>query len=147
MSSTDVAVKKAFGSETVVNLEGGQKVRIRKWSVRKAMVMGATIARVVGEVFSLIEARSTGEGTVNIGDIVAMIPQVLESCAEELIYIIVESTTLSDGTQQLTKDQVLDDLLIDDFVELLTTIIETNLTDKTMGKWKRLLNATPLVGK
>jgi|SaaInlV_165m_DNA_1040744.scaffolds.fasta_scaffold12750_3 hypothetical protein len=142
---TTVAIEKAFGKDSIVTLEDGEKIRIKKWSVRKAMVMGSTLARVVGEVFSLIDSKSEG-GTMQVGDIVAMIPQVLESCADELTYIIVESTTLSDGKQQITKDRVMDQLSLDDFVDLLSSVIETNLTEKTMGKWKRLLKATPLGG-
>ena len=129
----------------LVTLENGTKIRLSKWSVRKAMVMGASLAKVIGDIFSLIESKSES-GNVQVADIVAMIPQVLESCADELTFIIVESTTLSGGKQQLTKEQVLDDLSIDDFVDLLSSIIETNVTDQTMGKWKRLLKATPLVG-
>lgn len=129
----------------LVTLENGTKIRLSKWSVRKAMVMGASLAKVIGDIFSLIESKSDS-GNVQVADIVAMIPQVLESCADELTFIIVESTTLSGGKQQLTKEQVLDDLSLDDFVDLLSSIIETNVTDQTMGKWKRLLKATPLVG-
>jgi hypothetical protein len=139
-------VKKPFNpSDTLVTLENGSKIRINKWSVRKAMVMGTSLAKVIGSVFSLIESKSD-KGEIQISDIVSLIPQVLESCADELTYIIVESTTLPDGTEQVSKDDVLDKLSIDDFVDLLSSIIEANLTDKTMGKWKRLLRATPLVG-
>lgn len=139
-------VKKPFNpSDILVTLENGSKIRINKWSVRKAMVMGASLAKVIGSVFSLIESKSD-KGEIQIADIVSLIPQVLESCADELTYIIVESTTLPDGTEQVSKDDVLDKLSIDDFVDLLSSIIEANLTDKTMGKWKRLLRATPLVG-
>lgn len=136
-------VEKAFGKESVVTLENGDKIRIAKWSVRKAMVMGATIARVIGEVVGLIEAKSVG-GQIQVADIVSMIPNVLDSCADELTFIIVESTTLPNGSQQITKEKVMDTLSLDDFVDLLSSIIETNLTDKTMGKWRRLLKATPL---
>lgn len=141
MTATMSKLKK----DHLVTLENGTKIRLSKWSVRKAMVMGASLAKVIGDIFSLIESKSDS-GNVQVADIVAMIPQVLESCADELTFIIVESTTLSGGKQQLTKEQVLDDLSLDDFVDLLSSIIETNVTDQTMGKWKRLLKATPLVG-
>ena len=144
--TTTAAVQKAFGKDNIVTLGDGSKVRIRKWSVRKAMVMGATLSRVIGEVLGLIDAKSI-DGEIKVADIVAAIPNVLESCADELTYIIVESTTLNDGVQQITKDQVLDDMSLDDFVDLLSATIEMNLSDKTMGKWKRLLSVTPMLGK
>jgi mannose/fructose/N-acetylgalactosamine-specific phosphotransferase system component IIB len=144
-TATATAVEQAFGKDNIITLEDGSKVRIRKWSVRKAMVMGATLSRVIGEVFGLIDAKSV-DGEIKVADVVAAIPKVLESCADELTYIIVESTTLGDGKQQITKEQVLDDMSLDDFVDLLSATIEMNLSDKTMGKWKRLLRATPLMG-
>ena len=139
------ALKKAMGNERLVDLDNGDKIRISKWSVRKAMVMGATIAKVIGHVVGLLDAKSD-DGSIQIGDDVSMIPQVMDHCADELTYIVIESTTLEDHTKQLTKDQLLDDLTLDDFIELLSVIMEVNFTEATVGKWKRLLKATPIMG-
>lgn len=139
------ALKKALGNERLVDLDNGDKIRVNKWSVRKAMVMGATIAKVIGHVVGLLDSKSA-DGSIQVGDIVSMIPEVMDSCADELTYIVIESTTLDNNTKQLTKDQLMDDLSLDDFIELLTVIMEVNFTESTMGKWKRLLKATPIMG-
>lgn len=142
MSSS--VIEKAFGKDVVVTLSSGSKIRLGKWSVRKGMAMGASIARVIGEIVGLLEKKTSDTGEVQVADVIALMPTVMETCADELTFIIIESSTTPQGDQQLTKDDVLDRLTLDDFVDLLSSIIEMNITEKSMGKWKRLLTATPI---
>ena len=58
MTATMSKLKK----DHLVTLENGTKIRLSKWSVRKAMVMGASLAKVIGDIFSLIESQSKGMG-------------------------------------------------------------------------------------
>lgn len=142
MSSS--VIEKAFGKDVVVTLSNGSKIRLGKWSVRKGMAMGASIAKVIGEIVGLLEKKTSDTGEVQVADIISLIPTVMETCANELTFIIIESSTTPQGEKQLTKDDVLDRLTLDDFVDLLSSIIEMNITEKSMGKWKRLLTATPI---
>lgn len=134
----------AFGTDEFVVLENGQRVRVLKWSVRKAMAMGKSLANVIQQVFAAIEKR--GEEDVRIADVIGMMPEIMETCADELVFIIKESLHTETGPQ-LTEDQVYDTLTLEDFADVLGAIIQKNVTDKMLGKWGRLLQNLPLTSK
>lgn len=175
--SEDSVVRKAFGSDPQVKLENGEIVRIPKWSVRKAIAMGDSIAEIVKQFFTFAsveqaksgtdlfakaaeEALSAGmkpddpnfpkeedfndEAQADVaGQFFAAIPKMIKTCSDELANIIVQSLTLPNGEQQLNKTDVLDDLSLDDFAELLHEIIKRNITKKTVKKWRNLFTGIP----
>ena len=136
------ALKTVFDSDHIVELSTGSHVRVPRWSVRKAMSMSSTIAKIIERFFRKIE--KAGDEDVGIADFISAIPMILEENASDLTFVVVESLTLPNGEQQLTDDQVLDDLNMDDFCDVLGAILERNMGEKSLGKWKGLLKKIPI---
>lgn len=141
-------VHTAFGIERQVELESGRSLVIPKWSVVKAIRMGESISGIMREFWALFERRMDDDGNVEIDvkSIIEAIPELLHSCADDIATVMEESLTLKGGKKQLTKNQILgvdeedpDNLDLDEFPEVLGAIIERNITEKTVGKWKGLL--------
>jgi len=164
-------VMTAFGVEREVILESGRKLLVPKWSVKKMIHMGTAISNIVSNLLNILKSRKSDEyeaavkealakglkngdegwpeeeafNEADVGDFIVALPELMMRCADDLSIVIVESLTLQGGRQQLTKEQVFGDaedaLSIDEFPEVLQAIVETNLTEKTVKKWKNLLGS------
>lgn len=137
-----------FGKDRVVSLECGRKVRVTKWSVRKAMAMAKALSDLLKKVFAFVEREHEAGGPggkIRAADVIAMIPTMIDECAKELSYVVAESLVTEDGKPQLSPDEVLDVLTVEDFGEVLGEIIELNINERMLGKWMRLFQNLPMV--
>ena len=144
MSTVDI--RKTMDVDPTIQLSNGNRVRIPKWSIRKAIEMSSTIARIVERFFRHLEKKGSGATEVSIADFVSAIPEMLTGNLSDLTYVIVESLTLPNGTKQIEEDQLLDTLDMDDFCELIAGILDRNFGEKSMGKWKKILKKIPILG-
>lgn len=140
MSKTIKGPSLVFDEPSVVTTEAGLRLRVEKWSVRKAMVMGKAISNILREIFSNIEGK--GEG-FRVADMIEAVPSLMQSCSDELAFIVCQSLTTSDGPQ-LEPDDVLDTFTLDDFADVLGAIVEKNISGSTLGKWTGLFQRLPL---
>lgn len=167
----ETSVKKAFASNPEVILSDGRVIQIPKWSVRKAISMGNSMASIANTFIGLIRSRPSGEylkaiqeaqekglsdgdpgwpnpdnfAGLDLGTFIAAIPALLETCSEELTNIIYQSLFL-DGGPQLSQEEVLDSLDIDDFADVLSEVLKRNVTKRTVKKWSNLLKGIPGLG-
>lgn len=139
------AVRTAFGVEQQATLESGRSFLIPKWSPRKMIHLGESIARVVSSVMNLISREADDDGSVDTRQFIEAIPRVLSDSAEDFARIIEGSLTLKGGQKQITFSQIMGDdedddenLSWDEFAELAITIVNVNLNPKTLGKLKAL---------
>lgn len=133
-----------FGEPEFVKIESGRMLRVEKWSVRKAMAMGKALSNILKRVFQMIESR--GEKDFRLVDLIEAIPAIMESCSDELAFIVSESLRSDDGPD-LERDEILDTFTLDDFADVLGAIIQKNITDRTLGKWSGLLQKLPLTAE
>ena len=153
------SVRKAFGISKTVKLEDGREFAVPKWSVAKAIRMGTALANIIDRLFSVIKKRKAGEieAALASGDdevqvdlfmseIIPAIPEIMSSCANDMATVMCESLTLPGGMKQIEVSQILGEdesdeknLTIDDFADVLTEILRVNITRKTMGKWKGII--------
>lgn len=163
-------VSSVFSLERTVELECGRQIRIRRWSVSRAIAMSTMIASLAESLWkevgnqqaakynaAVAEAQEKGIPendeefpnpddfkTVSEREIVASIPLLLEVAQERVADFVHECTKVGkNGVPQCSVEQILGNTdnnpwTIDDFVDVLTTIIEMNITEKTVKKMKRL---------
>jgi len=143
---TTQAIRKALDTDDIISLSNGDRVRVPKWSVRKAITMSSTIAKIVERFFRQLEKKGSGDN-VSIADFVAAIPAMLTDNMSDLTYVVVESLTLKTGEKQISEDKLLDDLVLDDFVEIIGAILDRNFGEDAMGKWKRVLKKIPILNQ
>ena len=144
MSTVDI--RKTMDVDPTIQLSNGNRVRIPKWSIRKAIEMSSTIARIVERFFRNLE-KSGGDSTeASLADFVSAIPEMLTGNLSDLTYVIVESLTLPDGKKQIDEDCLLDSLDMDDFCDLIAGILDRNFGENSLGKWKKILKKIPMLG-
>lgn len=169
-------VQSAFNAPATITLESGRDIQIPKWGVKKLMRLGTVIANIIERFFVILrkrkqlsyddavaDAKQDGleegdEGfptrdqfeTAQLNDFFVALPDLMQRCADDLGTLVVEGLTLPNGEQQLTMEEVMGEgenpLTIDEFPEVLAKIIEVNVTEKTVKKWKGLLEALPGMG-
>ena len=142
--SKEKSPSELFGAPEVVKTESGRVLRIEKWSVRKAMVMGKALSNILKQVFETVEKRGTED--FRVSDLIESVPSIMESCSDELAFIVSESLRSDDGPD-LERDEILDTFTLDDFADVLGAIIQKNITDRTLGKWSGLLQKLPLTAE
>lgn len=71
-------------------------------------------------------------------EIVAAIPSVIQTAADELALIVSQSLT-SEENGRIEPDVVLDEFTLDDLASAVSLIVEMNFNKSAMGKWKGLL--------
>lgn len=144
MSTVDI--RKTMDVDPTIQLSNGNRVRIPKWSIRKAIEMSSTIARIVERFFRNLEKNGDGSKEVSVADFIAAIPEMLTGNLSDLTYVIVESLTLPDGKKQIEEDALLDSLDMDDFCDLIGGILDRNFGENSMGKWKKIMKKIPMLG-
>ncbi len=129
----------AFGVPVTFTSESGRVYLISKWSIRKMAVMAGALTDVGKMVMSAIQP--TEDQKLDIGQVLEILPAVIPQALQQVAFVISETLTRSADTSadQVTPDDVLDNMTFDDLGEILNVIIDQNFSEKTRKKWKRLL--------
>lgn len=173
MQTKEVKLPKAFGKSVEVELENGRTLRIEKWSVRKAASLTGRISKIVGGLFSSLERKQVSEyeealaqaekagikpgedgfpepedfAESSVSDLISYLPEIIESAISDVVELVADSLHTRDGSQVVTPDEVLDDFTFEqDLPEVLSKIIELNISDKSLGKWKKVMKAIGVAG-
>ena len=141
------SVRTVFGVNSKVELENGRSIQIPKWGVLKIISLGETISAIVGDFMDVLQSEGLeADGEVEVKKILELLPHVLKRSANKLAELVESGTTLPGSVVQITKEEVLgtseDESVhctIDDFLDILSAMIEKNLSEKTVGKFKSLM--------
>jgi mRNA-degrading endonuclease RelE of RelBE toxin-antitoxin system len=141
-------IDKTFGQTREIKTECGHRVIVTKWSIRKLSRLSKVIAqlfsRAMDEVTKNSEPDESGKYSFDMKSFVSSLGSLIDVAVDDFVLIICQSCKDGSTMEQIDKEVVLD-LQVEDFLDIVTQIIEINLTESLQKKSKALLEKIPFL--